>query len=374
MNFLSCSVSILLFWLRVLFLAAIASPVLAQTGLVEEQDQSPPETFSETEASAAAGIGAVTAFIPEISAERLSQQPSAELPDHTTATSGVPNCWLVSSRRAVQSIHEKNLGPWHLDVYCSKSDGPAQLSSMADLATQLIPGVPVCIISHGSFVTWESYCQQSYEASKTFRRASGDSPLQVICFSWPSDGPYTHIPQVDVSVRGKRAEFNGFHLARLLSYVPESCPVTVIGHSHGSRVVLSAMHLTAGGSIQGFSFTGSVCPQRRMRVILAAGAMDHDWLNPGERYDLALNRVECLLNLRNQNDLPLAFYPLHRPFARRAIARAGLTQRDTVQLGWNSAKIRQVDVTNRLGPDHLWPDYYRDPYIMAAMIPYLISF
>jgi len=55
MNFLSCSVSILLFWLRVLFLAAIASPVLAQTGLVEEQDQSPPETLSETEASAAAG-------------------------------------------------------------------------------------------------------------------------------------------------------------------------------------------------------------------------------------------------------------------------------------------------------------------------------
>lgn len=374
MNFLSCCVSILLFWLRVLVLAVIASPVLAQTAPVEERDQSPPETLPETEPSDATDRGIATAFIPEDSAERLPQLPSTELSDNSAATSAVPNYWLVSSRRAVQSIHEKNMGPWHLDVYCSKSDGAAQLSSVADLAAQLIPGVPVCIISHGSFVTWESHCQQSFEASRTFRRASGDSPLQVICFSWPSDGPYTHIPQVDVSVRGKRAEFNGFHLATLLSYVPESCPVTVIGHSHGSRVVLSAMHLTAGGSIQGFSFTGSICPQRRVRVILAAGAMDHHWLNPGERYELALNRVECLLNLRNQNDLPLAFYPLHRPFARRAIARAGVTQRDTVQLGWNSAKIRQVDVTNRLGPDHFWPDYYRDPYIVAAMIPYLISF
>ena len=223
-------------------------------------------------------------------------------------------------------------------------------------------------------MSWDSQRQQSLQAARQFRAAVCGQPVQLIFFTWPSDGPYTLIAPIDVSVRGHRAEFNGFHLAALISQIPESCPVTIMGHSHGSRVALSAMHLAAGGTIQGHVFNGNVGANRRLRVIMAAGAVDHDWLNPGKRYCLALNRVECLLNLRNQNDLALAWYPLTRPFAKRAIARSGLTARDLRSLGWNAQKVRQVDVTNRVGSAHQWPEYYSDPQVLGAIVPYLVSF
>ena len=350
------TLSILYFCLRVLFFAMIASPALAQ----EEQSLVPPALAAPVSATENK-ISVVQKTIAPSSATTRTEKTLAD------------SYWLVSTRRSVQTIYDKSRGSWHLDVIQADRSGASTGSNLNLLSTQLVPGVPVCIFAHGSFVTWESQARQAARAFQKIRWASRNAPLQMIFFTWPSDGPYTHIPQVDVSVRGKRAEFNGFHLATLISTVPESCPVTLIGHSHGARVALAAMQLGAGGSVQGYSFTRSL-GRRRMRVVLVAGAMDHNWLNPGQRYGLALNRVECLLNLRNQNDLPLALYPLHRPFARRAVARSGLTARDTASLGPNAAKIRQVDVTNRIGRAHNWPFYYDDPQVLATIVPYLVSF
>ncbi len=354
MVYLTQSIPFLYLCLRILFFALVASPALAQ----EEQNLVPPV------------LEAPAASIKEsLSAETKSAiSPATHAEENLTES-----YWLVSTRRSAQTIHDKSRGPWHLDIIQAHKSGTSNSSNLNQLSAQLTPGVPVCIFTHGSFVTWKSQAQQACNAYQKIRWASRNAPLQMIFFTWPSDGPYTHIPQVDVSVRGKRAEFNGFHLATLLSRIPESCPVTLIGHSHGARVALAATQLGAGGSVQGHSFTRSI-GRRRMRLILAAGALDHNWLNPGQRYGLALNRVECLLNLKNQNDLPLAFYPLHRPFARRAVARSGLTSRDTAALGPNAAKIRQVDITNRLGNAHNWPNYYDDPQILATIVPYLVSF
>ena len=367
---------LLYFWLRVLFFAAIASPVCAQKESIK---------FDTSELAIQSNM-LLTERELEETAEKSDQSSAVKqqttlkpVGEKLASTSDdlIPRSqyWIVSSRRAVQSVHQINTGSWHLDGYCCQPGQASRPVGLSELSQDLVPGVPVCIFSHGSFVKWENHWKQSNQAFHNLSSATGHLPLQMIFFSWPSDGPYSHIPQVDVAVRGKRAELNGFHLANLISVIPESCPITLIGHSHGSRVVLAASQLAAGGSVQGYSFTKSVGSSRRLRVILAAGAIDHHWLNPGQRYGYALNRLECLLNLQNQNDLPLAFYPLSRPFARRAVARSGITGRDVSEIGaYNAAKIRQVDVTNRLGDAHYWPDYYSDPQILAAVAPYLVSF
>lgn len=376
MVYLYRCVPCLYFCIRVLIYALIASPVMAQSAESPNTEQFPASTNTVStnaitipEESLQPPVSLVTDLPVQTIVESDSALPAPVLDQQTPS-----GYWLVSSRRALQTIHGQSRGPWRLDVLQNQLTGSYRSSNLNDLSAQLVPGIPVCVFSHGSFVKWESHCSQACEAYQKLHWATGNQPLQMIFFSWPSDGPYTHLPQVDVAVRGKRAEFNGFHLATLIAAIPESCPVTLIGHSHGSRVTLSAMHLAAGGSIQGYSFTGSIGSQRRMRVVLAAGAMDHNWLNPGERYGLALNRVECLLNLRNQNDLPLTFYPLHRPFARRPIARSGITIGDTARLGDNAAKVRQVDVTNVVGSDHLWPDYYSKTQVLVTIAPYLISY
>jgi esterase/lipase superfamily enzyme len=197
---------------------------------------------------------------------------------------------------------------------------------------------------------------------------------QMIFFTWPSDGPYTGVFPIDLAVRGRQADFNSFHLGYLLSQIPASCPVCLIGHSHGTRVILATMQLAAGGTVEGFGFPYSMGNGRRYRLILAAGAIDHNWLNPGQPYDRALYPIECLLNFRNRKDLPLTFFPLTRPFARRAIARSGITNHDLQHLGYNAAKIHEADVTQMVGHSHYWPEYYRHPAVLRAMLPYMLFY
>jgi hypothetical protein len=105
--------------------------------------------------------------------------------------------------------------------------------------------------------------------------------------------------------------------------------------------------------------------------VLAAAAFDHEWLNPGERYERAVCRAEGILNLQNRHDWALALYPLNRPGAGRALGRSGLTDRDERELGAWSGKVIDVDVTDTVGRKHIWPAYLNQPTIAQAIVPYV---
>ena len=281
-----------------------------------------------------------------------------------------PDYWIVSSRGAVQHRLKKR-EDWTLDVYHREIGGQTRCSSLAELSRHIAPGVPVLVCIHGSFVDMESNFKESAETYQWIRSAAPHLPLQVIFFSWPSDGPYTFVTPLDVAIRGERAEFNGFHVAQVIAALPESCPVSFLGHSHGCRVILSTLHIAAGGSVQDLCFRYNMGTNRRYRAVLAAAAVDHNWLNPGERYDGSIRRCEALLTLINREDLPIAIYPLHRPGAARALARVGLTERDRARLGDQACKARELDVTCLVGHDHLWPAYFRCPKIATCIAPYV---
>jgi len=297
----------ILFFLQVLALAILSAPVRAENPTREllvptaEQTSVIDQTESETVAV-------------ETSDDELYS------PDSTSVCSAPCNedYWIVSSRCAVQDIRQVCSGRWGLDVFHRTADGKLHRSTMNELSSSLIPSMPVCIYSHGMFVSWESQYQDAHYAAQLVRRARPNQPLQMIFFTWPSDGPYTGILPADITVRGRRAEFNGFHMAHLISQVPESCPLSLVGHSQGARLMLSTTHLLGGGQVLGHRFPYHV-GRRHIRVVVAAAAFDHHWLNRGERYGCALNPVECMLNLRNQCDVPLRLYPFTRPFARRAL-------------------------------------------------------
>jgi hypothetical protein len=106
-------------------------------------------------------------------------------------------------------------------------------------------------------------------------------------------------------------------------------------------------------------------------VVLAAAAIEHDWLNPGDRFGCALHRAECLLNLRNKCDLALSIYPLRRPFSSRALARTGFTRKDQRELGERLVQVSEVDVTPLIGGAHGWPNYCSQPSIANVVAPYV---
>ncbi|WP_197444378.1 alpha/beta hydrolase family protein [Maioricimonas rarisocia] len=276
--------------------------------------------------------------------------------------------WVISSRRSTQ--HERENGRWGVDVF--RRSGPRQVrgSNIQEFASSLTPGVPVCIFTHGSFVSWPSHLQQAEATNRWLRRAGAGAPLHVVFFTWPSDSGAIVTP-LDVSVRGRRAEFNGLHLAWVLSQIPEACPVCLIGHSHGARVTLSTMHLIGGGQVQGLVYNGPKPQSKRYRVVLAAAAVDHDWINPSNRYGQAVCQLEGLMNLQNRTDLALGLYPLRQPFSNRALGEAGFSATDRYMQGPHRCKMIDVDVTPLLGAGHNWPLYLATPQIASTIAPFV---
>ncbi len=277
--------------------------------------------------------------------------------------------YVVSSRRLCQNKLQ-TCAPGAMD-YCYCGDGQAlTCSSYEAFRGWLNPSIPVCVYVHGSFVTWETVMQDSCATYRWLKSSACGRPVQVVFFTWPSDEPFTHVPLLDARHLGERAGFNGLYLQQLIEELPVTAPVSLIGHSHGARVVSSALHLRSGGEVEGYCACVPAQP-RRIRVVFAAAAIDHDWLNPGHRYERALWSVECLMNLKNSHDAALALYPLLRPFSKRAIGKAGFTNRDQQEIGQQAAKISQIDVTPLIRLRHVWPNYLADVKLSHAISNYI---
>jgi hypothetical protein len=297
-----------------------------------------------------------------------SYEQLPQLTDGTPCPSCRPRYWIVSSRCAAQDLHD--FGQGHLQYYERTADGRLVGSSPAAMAGGFIPGAPVMVFLHGAYVSWEDNCVQSDETWRWIRRACPNRQLNVVFFTWPSDRsvPTLLIP-CELNRRARQAETNAFYVACVLSQIPDSSPVCLVGHSYGARMAVATLHLAAGGSVQGKRFSGSVgC--KRIRAVLAAGAFDHNWINDGGCYCYALRRAECILNLVNRHDIALKGYPLLRPFARRAIGASGVTWLDR-RHQTHTDRIRNVDVTGLVGHGHFWPNYYECIECAGFLVPWV---
>ena len=306
----------------------------------------------------------------------IEQQPDAELdsiiPDPITSPPSVPpGYWVVDSYASPQDFDTS------APTFCptvTRYDQCAgfRRTNIVELTQTIQPGIPVCIFCHGSFVSWDDVLKESSETWKWLHEACSNQQIQMIYFSWPSDRPvFSPIIQFDVNRLGRRAGRNGVYMASLIQQIPSECPVCLIGHSHGTRVITSSLHLLGGGAVEDYVLKSGPYPQHRLRAVFAASAMDHNWMNPGYRYDRALCSVECMLNLRNSCDPALFIYPLRRPFSGGALGYTGVTQRDRKRMGYCGNKIQELNLTEAIGPRHYWPSYLRQDWLAPAIRNYL---
>lgn len=294
----------------------------------------------------------------------------------------VPQCnngsdfWVVSSRRCPQKCGPGSASA-RLDYFHYRhhqgllQQQKTQQCGVRSLQNWLKPGVPICLIAHGSFVGFKALLSETKEMNRWIQSGRFQQPVQIIYYTWPSNGPFFGAMPVDIAMLGRRAAFNGVYLAQLIASLPKNSPVSLLGHSHGARTISAALHLLGGGTVQRCRFLQLKQRPTKIRTIFLAAAIDHHWLNPKERYGKALCVTEALLNVKNRSDLPLLFYPLRRPFSRRAIARSGFTASDRRKLfGWN-AKVAEIDVTSLVGRRHFWQFYFRRPEIARMIAPYI---
>ncbi len=308
--------------------------------------------------------------------------PPQPLPNEAIAMPGFGSAvkyWIVSSRCCRQTPHKCGVS-CRFVCHAVTEDGQCLPVSYEQMLASQIPGAPTCVLVHGSFTRMQDVCSDAECTSRWLRGAGPQVPVNFIYYTWPSEGPFailphnpftTLIPSLDFGILGHRAELNGFYVADLIGSLSPTTTVSLIGHSLGARAIASALHLMGGGTVRGQARCNPVDGGQRIRVVLAAAAIEHDWLNPGERFGCALNRAECLLNLRNECDLAMALYPLRRPFSSRSLARAGFTCKDQCKLGEHLVQVSELDVTPLIGLGHGWPHYYHQPGIAAAIAPYL---
>lgn len=241
-----------------------------------------------------------------------------------------------------------------------------------ELLASLEPGLPVCIMIHGSFVDTSSACCESKYVWNWLRSASKGHRMQFVYFSWPSYSRITPLVQIDVNSLGRRAARNGYYLAELVSQLPPECPVCLIGHSHGTRVTSGALQMLSGGAVQGICHPYARVNGRPIRTVFSASAIDHHWLNPGYRYDRVLRSTQCLLNMTNRVDPAMQIYPMRFPLiAKRALGLTGLTPWDRRQLGGWGNKVVDYDVSRVVGRCHLYPHYFRHPSLAMVMHNYV---
>jgi len=298
------------------------------------------------------------------SGQELPPAPSAAVTPTAHCTD-----WIVSVRHCPKRRSQSHLADFDV-IRLDRCDG-GQSSSLAELVASLQPGVPVCLVLHGSFVNWPTVCDESRQAQRWFRQACPGQPVHLIFFTWPSDHGTVVLFPMDVAILGRRASRHAQDVAQLIGQISDDHPICLVGHSHGARMAVATLHLLGGGSIDGICCPAGPYPRHRMRAVLAAAAFDHEWLNPGECYDRAVCRAEGILNLQNRHDWALALYPLNRPGAARALGRSGLTGRDEQKLGPWSHKLIDLDVTDNVGHKHIWPAYLSQTEIAQAIAPYV---
>jgi len=296
--------------------------------------------------------------------------PGAAISPPPGVVVGTDNFWLASSRRCRQTNpHGCPCGD--LDFYHFTAGAPPQLVSRDAFYASLAPGVPLCIVAHGSFTNWQGLCDECWPVFRWIRCPAPHRSLHVLFYTWPSEGPITYEPHIDVALLGMRASFNSIYLADLVARLPPGHPVCFVGHSHGARMAAASLHLLGGGDVDGTQLTFRPSPEQRFRSVMVAAAIDHNWLNPGQRFGLALCRSECSLIMRNDHDIALSLYPLRHPFSQRALGERGLSRRDFRRLGPMAGKVVEMDVTHVIQMGHVWSHYYSHPELGAALVPFV---
>ena len=105
---------------------------------------------------------------------------------------------------------------------------------------------------HGSFVDFEDEPDLLYNF-EWIRSGAPHRPLLVLCYRWPSSigccGAW--LGTFAVCAMAQRSEFHGFYVAQLINKISPANPVRLMGHSHGCRMISSALHLLSGGAVNG---------------------------------------------------------------------------------------------------------------------------
>ena len=282
-----------------------------------------------------------------------------------------PEYWYVSTRACPQVLGTEP-GP-SLQVSRFDSQGcisrcdPGELQAAANRR-------PVIFLIHGSYYTAPMAVTEGPRIRNNLAAHGALTPdAIVVTFDWPSEFAHPNVIR-DSNDKARLAFVAGFHLARFLQGFPAGTRISLVGHSHGGLVALSALQLLAGGTLdtgEEATVLREASPSLRLRAVVISAGSDRDWLDPGGRLDHALAASEGVLCLYNPLDPILIVHPFGRySDQRRALGKSGMSDAEQQRLGSLAGRYFQQSIALQLGPRHTFRGTVENPVIVGWMRAY----
>ena len=287
----------------------------------------------------------VTSTLPVMAGKKKPRVPEAMPP-------GLPQhqLWKINTRNLpAYDIQQSNIGRW---TYESFKDGLWTESSKQ--AFDLGKDIPTCVVVHGSPASDEFVMSLSMDVY--YSRSSFLGPgkeIRIVIWSWPADKMHASLIKDfrDQTIRGER---QGYYLAHFIDQLRSASPVMVVGYSMGARTASAALQLLAGGRVEATpAFQATAANNQPIIGVLVAGAIDTNWLAPGNRYDRVVGQTEHFLVTVNSLDPILLRYPRlygSKKAIQQSIGLRGIANR--TELRENADRYTQIDITRDAGATH----------------------
>jgi hypothetical protein len=227
-------------------------------------------------------------------------------------------------------------------------------------------GLPTIIFIHGNRYTSADAVNSGWEAYYALTKGMpAHRQIRFVVWSWPSAQDSGLIR--DVREKSARTLVEGYYLSRLLHRMQPTVQTGIVGYSFGSRIALGAVHLTAGGQLEGRTVPEPQPEVAAMyRVAMLAPGVEDYGLVPGARFDLAIHRIDRLLNLYNPADPALKRYRFVSKSERpTAMGYSGIVGES--RLGDASARITECNVSGIIGKTHNEDPYFASERVMSQV-------
>lgn len=283
------------------------------------------------------------------------------------ATPCVPRAddlWLINASR----VPCGRLSEAHQACFSAHRTSPGQQwqpSSLAQFFAASGDGRLTIVYVHGHRVDMQWAVQGGWEIYQGIVQACpvAPPPIRFVIWKWPSERGGRPIP--DARQKAVIADRQSYMLGWALGHIPPHTPLSFVGFSFGPRVIGGALHLSAGGVLDGHRLEMPYAA--RTRSVLWAAALSQSWLAPGQRHGRAIHATDAMLNLYNDCD------PVMRHYPRLGEAQAlGCLGMPASWLGSDAARFHQRNVCREVNRLHLTRSYSLNPSIMASTRKYLL--
>ncbi|MBX3419942.1 MAG: hypothetical protein KF752_00155 [Pirellulaceae bacterium] len=279
--------------------------------------------------------------------------PRAALESESTSQHSL---WEINSRNSATDVRNAACSDSLPVARCNAGhwQNSAHLELLADIAAN--PARTIIYV-HGNRTDWaDARVRAGVVYQLLVSRADG--PIRVISLNWPSERPPAVLPKQLVSQKQSTITATSFHLANFLRRLPSDEVRGIIGFSFGCSVISGALHLLAGGSLDGCQLAAALRPPSAVRLGFVVPAFDCNAYCSGGRYEAAPVAIEYLVNLYNSQDPILKHFRLFdqvHPVAAGYAGLKGLDGRCQESCHWLQVDCRAI------GKTHAEKDYRRCP-------------